>query len=179
MKAKEDKTGPRRHSPVQGKGHTVSNAKQVAAQVASLAEPLCRAEGLELVHVEFQREAGGRTLRLYIDKPGGVQLEDCTIVSRQLSDILDVALEADDAYNLEVSSPGSNRPLGKPQDFTRFKGHAARIRLAQAREGRKNFTGSITDTSPTSVTLRLETGTVEIAFEDIAKAQLINYNGES
>ena len=82
---------------------------EVIALVNTLAEPLCKNEGMELVHVEYQREAAGWVLRLYIDQPGGVRLEDCSRVSRQLGDLLDVTVENIGPYNLEVSSPGINR----------------------------------------------------------------------
>ncbi len=83
-----------------------------------IAEPLCLSEGLELVHIEFQREQAGRTLRLFLDKPGGVTLDDCVNISRQLSDLLDVSLDEETPpYNLEVSSPGVPRPLGKISDL--------------------------------------------------------------
>ena len=110
---------------------------RMLAQVSDLAEPLCREEGMELVHVEYQREAGGRILRVYIDKPGGVGLNDCVNVSRQLSDLLDVYVERDDAYRLEISSPGPDRPLGKTADYERFKGRDIRIKTARPLDGQK------------------------------------------
>ena len=85
----------RRHKPF--------SEQKVAGLVRSLTEPLCASEGLELVHVEFQLEANGRVLRLYIDKPGGINLDDCAGVSRQMGDILDVNLEEIGPYNLHVS----------------------------------------------------------------------------
>ena len=87
--------------------------QEIIAQTKSLAQRLCEAEGMELVHVEFQREAGGRVLRLYIDQPGGVTLNDCVNISRQMGDLLDVNIENMGPYNLEVSSPGTDRPLSK------------------------------------------------------------------
>ena len=87
------------------------NEKVIIGRIEALAEPLCESEGLELVHVEYQREAGGRILRLYIDRSGGVSLDDCVSVSRQLNDLLDVKLEDIGPYTLEVTSPGPERPL--------------------------------------------------------------------
>jgi ribosome maturation factor RimP len=89
----------------------------MVAKVWRLAEPLCLSEGLELVHVEYQREPAGRTLRIYLDKPGGVTLDDCVNISRQLSDLLDVGLETEAPYRMEVSSPGIQRPLGRLERF--------------------------------------------------------------
>jgi ribosome maturation factor RimP len=153
--------------------------KEVAAAVNALAEPLCREEGLELVYVQFRRESAGRVLRLYIDKPGGVSLEDCTRVSRQLSDILDVNLDDLGPYHLEVSSPGSDRPLGKAEDFDRFKGQMARIRTTQPLNGRKNFKGQLKGLTTGGVCLACDHGEVVIALEEISIARLVNFNGES
>ena len=147
--------------------------------VRTLAEPLCNAEGMELVFAEFQVEPGGRILRLYIDQPGGVTLDDCAIISRQLSDLLDVSLDSEEPYNLEVSSPGTNRPLGKLEDFTRFKGQEAKIQVSQPIDGQKNFKGTLMGTEDKKVTILTNDKTVAIRFDTITKARLINYNGES
>lgn len=111
--------------------------KEFIAKARQLVEPVCDAEGMELVHAEYQTEPGGKVLRLYIDKPDGVSLDDCVAISRQVSDLLDIYIEGDQQYRLEVSSPGSNRPLGKPDDFNRFKDHSARIQIAEAINGQK------------------------------------------
>ena len=148
-------------------------ANPMVGKVWRLAEPLCLSEGLELVHVEYRREPAGRTLRIYLDKPGGVTLDDCVNVSRQLSDLLDVSLETEVSYRMEVSSPGIQRPLGRLGDFERFKGSRAKVRTAQALEGRKNFTGTLQGLSGLSVLLMVDNQTVSIAFTDIVKAHLI------
>jgi ribosome maturation factor RimP len=144
------------------------------ARVWRLAEPLCRGESMELVHVEFQREPGGRILRIYLDKPGGVTLADCVDISRQLGDILDVGLETELSYRLEVSSPGVQRPLGKLGDFERFRGRQARIRILQPIDGRRNFTGTLEGIDGQVVLLKVDQRTMRIALADIAKAHLIN-----
>ncbi len=151
----------------------------VLGQVWELADPLCRAEGVELVHVEYQREHGGLTLRLYLDKPGGITLDDCADISRQLGDILDVGLESQTAYRLEVSSPGQQRPLGKLSDFERFRGCRAKVRTTRPLNGQKNFTGTLDGASGLNVRLNLNTGPIIIALTDITKAHLINFNGET
>jgi len=155
------------------------SANPVVGQVWRLAEPLCLSEGLELVQVEFQREPGGRTLRLYLDKPGGVTLDDCVAISRQLSDILDVGLETEAPYRLEVSSPGVQRPLGKIDDFERFKGCRVKIRTARAMEGQRNFTGTIDGVHGGQIRLELHDRSIAITFADIVKAQLIHIDGEN
>ena len=151
----------------------------VLGQVWSLADPLCRAEGVELVQVEYQREHSGLTLRLYLDKPGGITLDDCADISHQLGDILDVGLESQAPYRLEVSSPGLQRPLGKISDFERFKGCRAKVRTTRPLNGQKNFTGTLDGVSGLDVRLHLDTGPITIALADIVKAHLININGET
>ena len=146
--------------------------------VTRLADPLCTAEGMELVHVEYQREPGGLTLRLYLDKPGGVTLEDCVDISRQLEDILDVHTQDAPPYRLEVSSPGIDRPVGKLNDFIRFIGHGAKIRLTTDVKGRKNFTGVLAGVIDEVVQIQVDNEIVSLNFNDITRARLINYNGE-
>ena len=156
----------------QGQGSPTLNEQRVAARVWSLAEPLCSSEGLELVQVEFQREAGGRVLRLYIDKAGGIKLDDCVSISREMGDLLDVALDPVGPYRLEVSSPGLNRPLVKKHDFERFKGKRAKIKTKQPINGQKTFSGILLGISGEQVNLKIEQQTVAISYGDISKAQL-------
>lgn len=154
-------------------------ANPIVGTVWRLAEPLCRGEGMELVHVAYHREPAGRILRIYLDKPGGVTLDDCVNISRQLGDLLDVGLEMAAAYRLEVSSPGEQRPLGKIDDFDRFKGCRAKVRTGQPIGGRKNFTGTLEGVDGSNILLGLDNQTVSILFADIIKAHLINYDGEN
>ena len=149
-----------------------------AESVARLAEPLCQAAEMELVHVEYQREPGGLTLRVYLDKSGGVTLDDCVYISRQLEDILDVHAPTAPPYRLEVSSPGVDRPVGKLGDFIRFQGHQAKIRVGTAVDGRKNFTGTLAGVIDETIQLTVDKETVSLKFKDITRARLINYNGE-
>ena len=134
---------------------------------------------MELICVEYQRETGGRILRLYIDRPGGVTLDDCAVVSRQLGDLLDVHFDASLPYNLEVSSPGASRPLSGPSDYEKFKGRKAKIRTVEALDGQKNFKGTLTHIKDGVVTLTVMEKSVAIPFADITKARLINYSGEN
>lgn len=151
---------------------------EIAEKVREIAAPLCESEGIEIVHVEYQREQTGKVLRVYLDKPGGITLEDCTNISRQLSDLLDVCLETRGAYSLEVSSPGPNRPLGKSEDFEAFNGHKAFIRSARPMDGRKNFKGILMGVVENRVILKVEDKTVGIPLDEIAKAHLIREDGE-
>ena len=145
---------------------------KVPGLVRALAEPLCESEGLELVHVEFQREASGRILRLYIDKPDGIKLDDCVGVSRQMSDILDVNLEDLGPYSLEVTSPGPQRPLAKQEDFEKFKGNRVKIKTNRPLDGQKNFTGILMGISGEQVNLQIGEETIVIPYQDILKARL-------
>ena len=138
-----------------------------------MAEPLCDSEGLELVQVEYQRESAGRILRLYVDKPDGIKLEDCVGVSRQLSDILDVNLEDAGPYSLEVTSPGPERPLAKKKDFDKFKGNRVKIKSCQPLNGRKTFTGVLLGIAGDKVSLQVDEQTITLTYADISKARLI------
>ena len=150
-----------------------ANEQKVVKQVWSLAEPLCESEGLELIQVEYQRESAGRILRLYVDKPGGIKLDDCVGVSRQMNDILDVNLENVGPYSLEVTSPGPERPLAKKEDFAKYKDSRAKIKTYQPLNGRKNFTGVLLGITGDRVRLQVDGQIITIAHTDISKARLI------
>lgn len=154
---------------------SVESRIKIEASVKDLAEPLCESEGVELVYVEYQPESGGMILRLYIDKPEGVKLDDCIYISRQMGDILDVNLENAEAYRLEVSSPGPDRPLWKKDDFNRFKGNVARIRTSQPLNGQKKFKGVLLGISDEKVILMVDRKNVAIPFKEITRARLVNY----
>lgn len=150
-----------------------AHEKQFIAAVTHLAEPLCSSEGMELVHLEYRRESGGRVLRLYIDKPGGVKMDDCVGISRELSDILDARADADEPYRLEISSPGIERPLGKLEDFQRFAESKVKIRTHKAIEGRKNFTGILKGVADKIVRMEIDGNTVSIPHDNISRARLV------
>jgi len=176
--AKTKAHDPRRSASEATETERLTRQRMFVDAVTRLAEPVCISEGMELVHVEYQREPGGLTLRIYLDKAGGVTLDDCVEISRQLEDLLDVHAQDVPPYRLEVSSPGLDRPVGKLKDFIRFEGHRAKIRLAVAINGRKNFTGVLAGVVDETIRLALDNETISIKFNDIARARLINYNGE-
>ncbi|MCP4690847.1 MAG: ribosome maturation factor RimP [Desulfobacterales bacterium] len=151
-----------------------AKVKEIVARVRRFAEPACESEGMELVHVEFQREAGGRIIRLYIDKPGGILLDDCSNLSRQVSDFLDVGVQLEGAYNLEVTSPGVERPLVKAADFEKFAGRTARVKTARPIQGRKNYKGILRGVRGEAVRLTVDGETVDLPLEDIARARLVD-----
>lgn len=172
------KTGDGDVKPRETSRFDVRTQKEIVATTQSLAEPLCASEGMELIHVECRREPAGRILRLYIDRPGGVTIDDCAAISRQMGDLLDLKLETEISYILEVSSPGMERPLSKLSDFEKFTGKTARIRTATAISGQKNFTGTLSGVMDDKVRLKIEAETVLIPHEDISKARLVNDNGD-
>lgn len=141
-------------------------------KIREVAEPLCQAENFELVHLEYVPGDGGNTVRLFLDKPSGITLDDCVYVSRQLGDLIDVQIEDIGSYRLEVSSPGPNRPLNKKQDFLRFKGERVRIETNELIENRKKFTGILEIINDDSVVIAVDGKKVEISDHVISKAIL-------
>ena len=129
--------------------------------------------GFELVDVEYVKEGSSWYLRAYIDKPGGININDCEAVSRRLSDILDEKDFIDDAYIMEVSSPGLGRPLKKEKDFKRSLGMEVDIRTYRMIDRQKEFTGILTAYDAGTVTIELEDETTK-TFErgDIALIRL-------
>lgn len=154
-------------------------SRVTAGDIRQIAEPLCEAEGTELIHVEYQREAGGKVLRFYIDKAGGVGVNDCAYISRQLADLMDVSFENMGPYSLEVSSPGPDRPLGRKQDFEKFRGHVVKIRFLPADEEgekpvkHKSIQGVLTGISEDMVSIRVGDRTAAIPFREIIRARLV------
>ncbi len=126
--------------------------------------------GYELVDV--QASNGGRHLRLFIDKPGGVTLDDCAAISRHLTRVL--AVEGIDYERLEVSSPGLDRPLRKADDFARFAGRRAEVRMRTPdATGRRKFAGVLRGVEAGQVSMELEGQTVRLALDDVDRAKLI------
>ena len=111
-------------------------------------------------------EVAGSTLRLFIDHPDGVSLEMCECVSGHLTDYRD-------RFSLEVSSPGQDRPLTKPQHYTRFLGRRARVRLREAAEGHKQLTGELVGASESDITIAAGDGVLTIPYEQIVRSNLV------
>lgn len=127
----------------------------------------------ELVDVEYVKEGSNWYLRAYIDKPGGINIDDCEIVSRRLSDLLDEKDYIEDAYILEVSSPGLGRPLKKDKDFARSIGEEVEIRTYRAINREKEFTGVLKSFDKDTIVIELEDNeTMEFARDNIALVRL-------
>jgi ribosome maturation factor RimP len=147
----------------------------VEARARELAAPLVAGEGAELVEVEFLREREGWVLRLFIDKPGGVGLEDCEKASRAVETVLEVEDVIPNEYRLEVSSPGLDRPLTKREHFERVQGERVKVKTfgPVGEPPRKNFTGRLKAVEPEAVQIEVDgAGEFRIPFKDIAKANL-------
>ena len=141
--------------------------------VRRVARPILDYAGMELVHLELKREPGGLLLRLYIDKEGGITLDDCARISRQLSVQLDVDDPIENRYTLEVSSPGLDRPLFTDRDFTRFAGRQIRLSTLVPLDGRRHFQGRLDGIADGAVRLTLEGGReVAIPRDQVARARL-------
>lgn len=145
----------------------------VQADLRKLLEPGVSALGFELVDAQLSGGAHRRLLRVYIDAPGGVTVEDCAQVSEQLSAILDVEDPIRERYTLEVSSPGLDRPLVRREDFARFAGERIRVKLRQPRAGQRNFQGRLIGMAGDNVVLDLGGQTVDLDFADIERARLV------
>jgi len=152
-----------------------------------LAEPYVRDAGFDLIEVQCGREPSGWVVRLFIDTPasagtgsvtsaeqlGKVGLDDCERVSRDVSAALDVADSIPHAYQLEVSSPGLDRPLRRERDFARFVGQSARIRLNDGVEGRRNFHGTLQAAKDGRVEIACDGRSYSLPIDDIQKANLV------
>jgi ribosome maturation factor RimP len=149
-----------------------------------LAEPYVRDAGFDLIEVQYGREPMGWVVRLYIDNPvaagtgpmpgqSSVHLDDCERVSRDVSAALDVADVVPHAYQLEVSSPGLDRPLRRERDFARFVGESTRIRLIEGVDGRRNFSGTIQAAKDGRVEIACDGRSYVLPIDDIARANLV------
>ena len=143
------------------------------ARTEELLTPIVEEYGFELVDVEYVKEGGTWYLRSYIDKPGGITVDDCEMVSRRLSDILDREDYIEDSYIMEVSSPGLGRPLKKEKDFARSIGEEVEIRTYRMVDKKKEFTGILKAYDKDTVTIGMEDGS-EMIFDkgDIALIRL-------
>ena len=145
---------------------------KVTELTAGLAAPIVEAAGCSLWDVEYVKDAGEWFLRIYIDKEGGVSINDCEAVSRPLSDALDEADPIEGSYTLEVSSAGADRVLKKPEHFAQFTGSEVDVKLYRAREGRKELTGVLKGYDNGNVTVELPGGDVTLEKKDVAQVRL-------
>lgn len=146
--------------------------RAVANAAERIVEPMLARMGFDLVLVEYRREAVGTVLRLYVDREGGVTLDDCARVSQEVSALLDVEDPVPGAYHLEVSSPGLNRPLARERDFVRFAGQSAKVVTVDAIEGRRTFQGVLGGIAEGAVVITVDGRAYRIPLGAIARANI-------
>lgn len=146
--------------------------EDIIGRVSQVLRPMVEAASMELVEVRFLVERGRRILRLYIDKPGGVTLEDCSSVSREASHLLDVHDIINRRYTLEVSSPGLDRPLRQAKDFRRSLGQRVQITARRPSSGTRTQVGVLTSCDEEGITLEMDGKEVSIRRDQIVKAKL-------
>lgn len=145
----------------------------VAQKVEKIIESLVTSNNMELVDVQYVSEAGRMVLRIYIDKDGGIKLDDCEAMSNEIGNLLDSSDAISDSYVLEVSSPGIDRALKKEKDFIKFLGERAKVSLYAPIDGQRNFKGKLLDFKNNTIIIADVTGkTVEIPMDKVAKAKL-------
>ncbi len=149
--------------------------EDILEKIRAIAGPVAAAEGLELVEVELGGAGGHTTLRLYVDKPGGVSLDDCSSISRAVSTALDVEDPLDGAYDLEVSSPGLDRPLRTAEHFQKYAGQRVRVKtygpLADC-ENRKTFVGTLKGFESGKVVVEVDGKVFQVPHQQISKANI-------
>lgn len=146
--------------------------QRASPQVVSVIEPVVTGLGYELVGAEFGQAENGTTLRVYIDKPEGIVMEDCATVSRQLNAVLDVEDTIKSAYLLEVSSPGVDRPLFTEPHFAAQQGEEVRIRMGEAVDGRRNFKGQLVLVKDGVATVEVDGIDYELPIRDVEQAHV-------
>ena len=146
---------------------------KVESAVWTMAEPVVEQNGLELIAVEFVKEGTDWYLRLYLDKENGtVELDDCEKISRLVSDQLDIDDPIEQAYRLEVSSPGIERPLKRDKDFKRFKGEKVRVKVFVPIDGQKEFVGELGDVDAQTIQILCDGESFSLPRDKVSKVNL-------
>lgn len=149
-----------------------TSEQNIISNVKELLEPILIENGLELFDIEYMGSSRKGVLRVYIDKEDGVTIDDCTKISRELGNLLDVHEVVPGSYTLEISSPGLTRPLRKPSDYTRFKGKTVKIKTIEDIDDRKIFKGKLVDFVNDTVSLETKGINYLIPYNKIEKANL-------
>jgi ribosome maturation factor RimP len=148
--------------------------RQDPLHIGEMLEPGIRSLGYELVGVEYQSGGkGGGLLRVYIDSADGISADDCQKVSYQVSGVLDVEDPIPGHYTLEISSPGLDRLLFRPEDFERFAGQLVKLRAASPVNGRRNFKGRLVGLRDGQVVIRQDDAEVSLPYEQVDQARLV------
>jgi len=147
-------------------------SKEIIDRVKDIATPILLDEGMELVEIEYRREAKGWVLRLYIDKEEGVSIDDCTHISQEIGRSLDVEDFILAPYTLEVSSPGLTRPLKNEKDFTKYLNHLIKLKTFDPIENRRRFKGRLLGIFENRIEVEVDGGIIHIPLANVAKANL-------
>ena len=147
--------------------------ESVLKEIERLVEPVLAEMGIELVDMEYRSTQGRRVLRIYADRPTGINLDDCAMVSREIGNLLDVKDLLQQHYVLEVSSPGLNRPLKREKDFLQAIGQKVKVKTAVPVKGRRNFSGVLQSFENGTLQLKLDDTVVQISEESVNKANLV------
>jgi len=148
------------------------NKDIIAEKIEKIAMPLCQSENIELVDTKCFFDQKKMIIRISIDTPKGVTINDCVNINRQLGDLIDVQMEELESYRLEISSPGPSRPLKKESDFEKFKGHIVQIETSKFVNGQKRFKGILNGIKKGVVELGINKKTYSFKMELINKARL-------
>ena len=151
----------------------LSDTALITKQVSDLIEPILDEIGFALVDVEYLSDRGRWVLRIYIDKDGGVTIDDCVKATRELGDLIDIKNIIEHEYVLEVSSPGLNRPLKKEADFIHAIGKKVKIKTVMPVNGRRNFMGYLKDFKDHALYIESEGELITLAWADIEKANMV------
>ena len=145
----------------------------ISKKIRTIIQPTIEGLGFEIVRIKFSEE-GKPTLKIMVDKnDNGVEIAECALVSTSVSAILDVSDPIDQEYNLEISSPGINRPLTRRKDFDIWKGYNIKIKTAKEIDRRKNFKGMLKGTKNEEILLEISEGTIGLCFDWIEEAKLL------
>jgi len=138
-----------------------------------LFEPVVNGMGFDLIEIEYFPNPKHGVLRLYIDKPGGVVIDDCSDVSQQISALIDVEEPVSGQFNLEVSSPGLDRPLRRVKDFQRFVGSLVKLKTIMPLDGQRNFKGRLLSADENVVVIETDTEELSLPMSAIEKARIV------
>jgi ribosome maturation factor RimP len=147
-------------------------SEEIADRVKALADRIVFNEGLELVDIEYRRESRGWVLRLYLDKEGGVTLDDCTRISQEVGRTLDVEDVIETPYTLEVSSPGLTRRLKTEKDFKKYQGSLIKVKTVDPIENRRQFKGKLLGVFEERIEIEIEGGVFQIPLSNVGKANV-------
>ncbi len=145
---------------------------EIINRVMKIIDPILLDEGMECVDLEYRREARGWVLRLYIDKEGGVTLDDCARINQHVGRTLDVENPIDTPYHLEVSSPGLTRPLKTEGDFVKYQNRLIKVKTAEPIGNQRQFKGRLLRVVTEGIDIEMDGTVFHIPFQSIAKARL-------